>query len=125
MPTYNNNFPPLTVYRGVDVTIVNAEQLGAGNVSQRAAIGDGEARGPQPVTLTFTYASTPASVQYDIYAAWDDNFPASYTKVGSTTNTAGDQVTLQRAVAGGVNFRFILVKEVISPGVNATILVRQ
>ena len=109
----------------MDVTIVNNEQLGAGNNSQRAAMAAGR-RSPEPVTVTFAYASAPASVQYDIYVAWDDSLGfAGYTKVGSTTNVNGDQVTIQRSAAGGPNFRLLLVKEVISPGVNALVQVRQ
>jgi len=126
MPLYNNTFPPSAVGRGMDVTIVNAEQLGAGNNSQRAAITPVADTSPGPVTVTFAYATTPASVQYDIYVAWDDTLGFSgYTKIGSTTNVSGDQVTIQRGAAGGNNFRLLLVKEVISPGVNATVIVRQ
>jgi hypothetical protein len=125
MPLYSSSFPPYAVTRGIDVTIVNNEQLGAGNNSQRAAIAEPTGRSPEAVTVTFAYASVPASVQYDIYAAWDDTLGfAGYTKVGTTNNVNGDQVTLQRGVAGGNNFRLILVKEVISPGVNALVQVR-
>ena len=124
MSLYNNSFPPSACTRGMDVIIVNAEQLGTGNYSQRAAIADDAHRGPGPVTLTFSYASTPGSVEYDIYVGWDDSLgTAGYTKVGSTTNTSGDQVTIQRSA--GNNFRLVLVKEVTSPGVNATCQVRQ
>ena len=111
----------------MDVTIVNAEQLGAGNFSQRAAITPVADTTPGPVTLTFSYATVPASVEYDIYVAWDDSLGIAgytYTNV-KTTNVNGDQVTIQRNVAGGLNFRLILVKEVTSPGVNATVQVRQ
>ena len=125
MPLYETAQPPLAVWLGGDVTIVKAEQLGTGGVSERCAIGIQGTHLPRPVTVTFTYASVPSSVQYDIYAAWDDIYPGSYTKVGTTNNVNGDLVTLQRLAAGGVNFRFILVKEVISPGVNATVQVRQ
>lgn len=126
MPVYNGTFPPSAIYQGDQSVIVNAEQLGTGNFSQRAAIADKDGSLPRPVTVTFTYASAPVAVQYDIYAAWDDGTPpATWTKVGSTTNVNGDQVTLQRAVAGGNNFRFICVKEVTSPGVNATVKAQQ
>lgn len=126
MPLYNNANPPSSVGYGEQLAIVNAEQLGAGQFSQRAAIQDRPVGSVRPVLVTFTYASTPASVQYDIYGAWDDTSPAtSYTKIGTTNNVAGDQVTFNRAAAGGNDFRFILVREVISPGVNATVKVQQ
>jgi hypothetical protein len=58
--------------------------------------------------------------------AWDDTAPlTSYSKVGSSTGVTGDQVTLQRTAAGGANFRFLCLREVISPGVNATVKVQQ
>jgi hypothetical protein len=126
MPLYSNTNPPSSNNQGMDVVIVNAEQLGAGNFSQRAAIADKGTGVERAVLVTFTYATVPAAVQYDIYAGWDDTAPlTSYTKIGTTNNTAGDQVTLNRAAAGGNAFRFILVKEVISPGVNATVKVSQ
>jgi hypothetical protein len=117
---------PPSVGRGMDVVIVNNEQLGVGNNSQRAAITPIPGAPPCPVTVTFAYATVPASVQYDIYVAWDDSLGfAGYTKIGTTNNVNGDQVTIQRAVAGGLNFRLLLVKEVIPPGVAATVIVRQ
>lgn len=130
MSAYNNTNPPYSVAPGEQTSgvsnPVNNEQLGTNVFSQRVAIADAYGLPPRPVTLTFSYASTPGSVQYDIYVAWDDTAPlSSYTKVGSTTNTAGDQVTLQRAAAGGNQFRFVCVREVISPGVNATVKVQQ
>ena len=126
MPPYSNAVPPSSVYEGDQSIIVNAEQLGTNAFSQRAAIADKDGSLPRPVTVTFTYASAPSSVQYDIYVAWDDTAPlTSYTKVGSTTNVNGDQVTLQRTAAGGANFRFVCVREVVSPGVNATVKVQQ
>ncbi len=126
MPPYSNTYPPSSAAMGENVTIVNAEQLGAGIFSQRAAIADRGAGVERAVVVTFTYATVPAAVQYDIYVGWDDTAPlTSYTKVVSTANAAGDQVTLNRAAAGGNAFRFVLVKEVISPGVNATVKVQQ
>jgi hypothetical protein len=131
MPVYSNTFPPYSVAPGEQTSgvsnPVNNEQLGAGSpFSQRVAIADAYGLQPRPVTITFTYASTPGSVQYDIFGAWDDTAPlVSYTKIGTTNNVAGDQVTIQRAAAGGPNFRFICVREVISPGVNATVKVQQ
>ena len=126
MPLYSNTYPPTSVAFGEQATIVNAEQLGAGNFSQRVAIADKGMGVARPVLLTFTYATKPASVQYDIYAGWDDTSPTvSYTKIGTTNNVLGDQVTINRAAAGGNDFRFILVQEVISPGVNATVKVQQ
>ena len=123
MPLYNNSYPPSAATRGIDVTIVNAEQLGTNNFSQRAAIAEPTGRSPEAVTLTFSYASVPGAVEYDIYVGWDDTLgTAGYAKVGSTTNTAGDQVTIQRG--SGQNFRLVMVKEVTSPGVNATVQVR-
>jgi hypothetical protein len=124
LPLYNNTFPPYAVAFGDDATLVNAETLGAGNRSQRVAIADKSGVGPRPVTITFAYAVAPSSVQYDIYAAFDDT-PLAYGKIGSTTNVNGDQVTIQRAAAGGPNFRFILVQEVITPNQNATVKARQ
>lgn len=126
MPLYSNSFPPYSVGPGDQQTIVNAEQLGAGNFSQRVAIIDKAAGPVRPILLTFTYATVPGSVQYDIYAAWDDTSPTkTYTKIGSTTNVSGDQVSIIRNAAGGNHFRFLLVKEVIAPGVNATVKVQQ
>lgn len=125
MPLYETAQPPSACWPGGDVTIVKAEQLGAGQASERCAIPQDDSKQPRPVTVTFTYAGVPAAVQYDIYAAFDDIWPGSYTKVGTTNSVNGDQVTLQRLAAGGVNFRFLLVKEVTSPGVNATVQVRQ
>jgi hypothetical protein len=124
MPAYSNANPPFSVERGSQQAIVNAEVLGAGNFSSRVAIADKDTDSLVPVTVTFTYASTPAAVQYDIYVAWDDAL-ATYTKVGTTNNVNGDQVTIQRVGAGGINFRFLCVKEVVSPGVNATVQVRK
>lgn len=130
MPLYSNAAPPYSVGFGDQQTIVNAEQLttlgGASAFSQRVAIVDHMGGLVRPVLVTFTYATVPASVQYDIYAGWDDTAPlTSYTKIGSTTNVNGDQVTLNRAAAGGNHFRFLCVREVISPGVNATVKVQQ
>jgi hypothetical protein len=126
MPPYNNAVPPSSVHEGDSSVIVSGEQLGTNVFSLEVAIADKDGSLPRPVTVTFSYASTPTSVQYDIYVAWDDTAPlTSYTKVGSTTNVNGDQVTLQRNAAGGANFRFLCVREVISPGVNATVKVRQ
>ncbi len=137
MPLYNNAFPPYSVAPGEETSgasnLLNAEQLqnapgfGANtNFSQRVAITDPYGLPPRPIVLNFTYGSTPASVQYDIYAAWDDTAPlTSYTKIDSTNNVAGDQVTIQRGAAGGNQFRFLCVREVISPGVNATVKVQQ
>lgn len=128
MSVYNGTFPPSAIYEGdqTNPPIVNAEQLGVGNFSQRVNIADKDGSLPRPVLVTFTYATPPALVQYDIYVAWDDgNPPTTWTKVGSTTNVNGDQVTIQRAVASGPQFRFLCVKEVISPGVNATVKAQQ
>jgi hypothetical protein len=126
MPPYNNTVPPSSVCEGDSSAIVNAEQLGTNVFSLQVAIADKDGSLPRPVTVTFDYASAPSSVQYDIYVGWDDTAPlTSYTKVGTTTNVNGDQVTLQRNAAGGANFRFLCVREVISPGVNATVKVRQ
>jgi hypothetical protein len=126
MPAYTNTVPPSSVYEGDQSTVVNAEQLGTNVFSSRVAIADKDGSMPRPVTVTFSYATVPSSVEYDIYVGWDDIAPlTSYTKVGSTTNVNGDQVTMQRNVAGGANFRFLCVREVVSPGVNATVKVRQ
>lgn len=126
MPKYNNTYPPSSVGFGDNVTIVSAEQLGAGIYSQRAAIADRSGSQFKPICVSFSYATVPSSVQYDIYIAMFDTGPTiSYTKVGSTTNVNGDQVTLNRAAAGGNDFRFLCVLEVISPGVNATVVVSQ
>lgn len=120
MPLYNNSTPPFAVAQGEKQNIVNAESLGAGNRSQRVAIADKGTGFLRPVTVTFDYVGVPAAVQYDIYAAWTDA-PGSYGKVGTTNNVNGDQVTIQRGAAGGPNFKFILVQEVIAPNVNATV----
>ena len=126
MPAYDNTYPPTSVAFGEQATIVNAEQLGLGKFSQRVAIADKGMGVQRAILLTFTYATVPASVEYDIFVAWDDTSPTtSYTNIGKTTNVNGDQVTINRAAAGGNDFRFVLVKEVISPGVNATVKVQQ
>jgi hypothetical protein len=116
-------------------TVVNNERLsqlaGFGtppqyNFSQRVAISDKSGGGRKPVILNFSYATVPASVQYDIYVSMEDDPPLiGYTKVGSTTNVNGDQVTLQREAAGGNMFRFVCVREVGDPGVLATVDVSQ
>ena len=94
--------------------------------AQRVAIADKGMGVQRAILLTFTYATVPASLEYDIFVAWDDTSPTtSYTNIGKTTNVNGDQVTINRAAAGGNDFRFVLVKEVISPGVNATVKVQQ
>lgn len=125
-PAYENTQPPYSVGWGQSQAIVNAEQLGTNVFSERVAIADKAPGYIRPILVTFTYATVPTAVQYDIYAAWDDTGPTiSYTKIGSTTNTAGDQVTINRNAAGGNAFRFLLVREVISPGVNATVKVNQ
>src|SRR5271165_209441 len=127
MPLYSNSVPPSAVAKGLDVVIVSAEQLGAGNFSSRAAIGADRNNFDDPITLTFTYATVPSSVEYDIYVAFDDSAGITnyaYTSL-KTTNVNGDQVTIQRAAVGGINFRFVCVKEVTSPGVNATVTVRK
>ena len=72
MPPYNNAVPPSSVYEGDSSVIVNAEQLGTNVFSLQVAIADKDGSLPRPVTVTFTYASAPSSVQYDIYVAWDD-----------------------------------------------------
>jgi hypothetical protein len=125
MPLYNNTYPPNSIAPGEEATLVNNEQLGAGNFSQRVAIADAYGMMPRPIVLAFSYASAPAAVEYDIFVALDDNGVLSYSNVGKTTNPLGDQVTIERAAAGGPQFSFICVKEVISPGVNATATVQQ
>jgi hypothetical protein len=135
MPLYKLPAECHSVAQGEQETIVKAERLsqltGYGlppqfNFSQRVAIQDKESGTPRPVVITFTYATVPASVQYDIYVALDDTAPlTSYTKVGSTANVNGDQVTLQRLAAGGNQFRFVCVREVVDPGVLATVKVQQ
>lgn len=128
MPVYSNSFPPYSISPGdLPATLVSAEQLTTNKFSSRVAIQDPPGFPLRPVVVTFTYASAPSSVQYDIYVAMDDSagVPGNYTKVGSTTNTAGDQVTFDRGAAGANQFKFICVKEVISPGVNATVNIYQ
>ena len=142
MPLYPTLFatqPPSSVTRSGDtVTIVNAEQLGVGNYSQRAAVGDSIGDATRPITLTFTYndavtgtLAAPGAVEYDIFVAWVDSLPPTlWTNIGKTTNVAGDQVTIQRGAAGGQQFKFVLVQEVTTPTndaasnkVNATVVV--
>ena len=126
MPLYNNTYPPYSIGQGEGSPLVKAEQLGAGNFSSRVAISSRGGSQARPIVVYFIYATQPASVQYDIYVAVvDDTGIAGYTKVGSTTNVSGDQVTLNMAAAGGNSFRFLCVKEVISPGVNATVTAHQ
>lgn len=100
----------------------NASSSATNNFSEPVAIADSPARDPTPIVITFSYASVPSSVQYDIFVAMIDGPPlTNYTKIGSTTNVNGDQVTIQRSAAGGNHFRFVCVREVIAPGVNATV----
>jgi hypothetical protein len=113
--------PPLVCPGDQGFPILSVETLGAGIFSQRVAILD-RAHSLRPVLVSFFYSDSggvnvvvPGAVQYDIYGAMEDLLPGHYTKIGSTTNTAGDQVTIQRSAAGGPQFRFILVKEVITP----------
>jgi len=122
MPVYNNAFPPYSVAPGEEGVLLNNETIGAGNFSQRVAIADPYGLPPRPVVVSFSYATPPAAVQYDIYVAQDDGSPLlNYTKIGSSTNPLGDQVTLQRGAAGGNQFIFICVREVITPGTLATV----
>src|ERR1700693_3220701 len=124
MPAYSNTFPPYSISHGDQQQIVSNEQLGATNFSQRVAIADKDVDNPAPVTLTFAYASAPAAVEYDIYVAWDDVL-TSYRNIGKSTNVNGEDVTIQRVGPAQINFRFICVKEVVSPGVNATVTARK
>ena len=131
MPAFDINAGVKSICQGTGLKLLSAEQLGAGVYSIAAAIQDKDGSSPRPITVTFSYASTPGSVEYDIYGAWDYTNPAltvppsTWTKLGSTTNVNGDQVTLIRDAAGGLNFRFICVYEKTSPGVNATVEARQ
>jgi hypothetical protein len=124
MPLYNTQVPPSCVNPGDDTVIVNNEQLGANNFSQQVncpgAGGDAPYGFTSNVALVFTYASAPAAVEYDIYVAMHD-VAAEYVKVGQTTNVNGDLVTI--AAITSQKFRFVRVKEVTSPGVNATVKV--
>jgi hypothetical protein len=99
--------------------------IGTGNFSQPVCVTDYERGFTRPVVLNFFYASVPESVEYDIYVAQfntDPNAsPSQWTKIGSTTNTAGDQVTLVRSGAGSQQFEFVCVKEVTSPSVATTV----
>lgn len=125
MPAYSSTNACYSVGPGHRRTIVNAESLGAGIYSERVAIADKDGGPLRPVVVTFTYSAAPASVQYDIYVAWDD-ISASYTNVATTTNVNGEQVTIQREGAGQINFRFLRVREVVVPtGQTATVAVRQ
>jgi hypothetical protein len=130
MPLFNLSSPPYSIAQGETTSgaerLVANEQLGTNNFSAAVAIADKGTGSVRPVVVTFSYASTPAAVQYDIYIAWDYlTPPGTWTKIGSTNNVNGDQVTIQRAAAGGPHFRFVCVKEVISPGVNAIVKVNQ
>ena len=130
MPLFNVSVPPYFIAEGETTSslerLVANEQLGAGNFSSAVAIADKSSGALRPVVITFNYAGVPGAVQYDIYVAWDYlTPPGTWTKVGTTNNVNGDQVTLQRAAAGGNHFRFVCVREVISPGVNAIVKVNQ
>jgi hypothetical protein len=118
MPAYNAQSPPKAVYPGDEETIVNAEQLGANNASQQVAIPIRDVV-QGPVSVTFSYASPPAAVSYDVQVANDDA-AANYLKIGNTTNVNGDRIDIN-TLAGGFRFRFLRVVERTSPGVNATI----
>ena len=129
MPAYENTQPPYSVARGDVQAIVNAQQLGSGNFSERVAIAQQDGNPPGPLSLSFSYASTPSSVEYDVYVSVDDTIApgtagSKYIKIGSTTNVNGDLVAIN-TLAGGYRFRFLCVKEVTSPGVNATVKVQQ
>ena len=131
MPLYENTQPPYSVAPGeFPATIVSPSDgtttLGAGNYSERVAIADPYGMEPRPVTVATSFATVPSSTEYDIYGALDDSAPpAAWILLGKMTNTAGDQVTLQRVGPGGESFRFICVKEITSPGVKTTVTVRQ
>ena len=130
MPIYSNATPPYSVGEGWGQEIISISDgsgtLGLGNFSQRVAIQSVGGSQQRPVAVTFVYTTPPASVQYDIYVAVKDSSgTALYTKVGSTTNVNGDQVTLNMAAAAGNFFRFLCVKEVISPGVTTVVAVYQ
>lgn len=101
--------------------------LGTGNYSRVVNITDYIAGFPRPVLIGFNYASVPSSTEYDIYVSQTNTdprvSPSTWTNIGKTTNTAGDQVTLQRGAAGGNQFNFLCVKEVTSPGVLTSVTV--
>lgn len=132
MPAFNLNQSLYAVSEGDSVNIVNNEQLGTGVYSQPVAIADKSPGVQRAITLVFSYGgaplSQPSSVEYDLYVGFSNTLPPTqWTKVGSTTNVAGDQVTLNRNAAGGNGFRFICVLEKVSPGANnlATVSVNQ
>src|SRR5256885_16193263 len=113
MPTYaaTSGPPPFSVSPGDIQAIVSAEQLGAGATSARVAMAPPYGL-PTPVSVTFSYASVPAAVSYDIQVANED-VDANYIKVGNTTNVNGDRVDIN-TVTGGLKFKFLRVKEVTS-----------
>lgn len=118
MPAYNTVSPPYSASDGDIAILVNNEQLGAGKTSQQVAISQPYGL-PHPVSLTFSYAGVPAAVSYDIQVANED-VDSAYIKVGNTTNVNGDRVDIN-TMSGGLKFKFVRVKEVTPPGVNATV----
>ena len=72
MPVYEDKQPPYAVFRGDVQKIVNAEQLGSGNFSERIAVAQQDGNPPGPLAVSFSYASAPSAVEYDIYIAADD-----------------------------------------------------
>jgi len=129
MTKYNTELPVFHVGgTGDSVQLVSpgdGNGIGADNFSQPVNVTDYMRDTARPIVLNFFYESAPGSVSYEIYVAQFNTDPTAnpsqWTKVATTTNTAGDQVTLQRAGAGAQQFRFVCVKEVTSPGVAATI----
>jgi len=120
MPLYGSLTLATELFPGDLGTIVNAEQLGTGGKSERVAFGRPSGF-LQPVSVTFSYATVPAAVSYDIQVANED-VDALYIKIGNTTNVNGDRVDIN-TLTGGLNFNFLRVKEITSPGVNATVKV--
>lgn len=131
MPLSSIAQPPTYIAPGEgSALLLNAEYLGAGKYSQIVAIADKDNGVRAPIYLNFKYASVPSSVEYDIYVSMyftDPNAsPSTWSKLTATaTNTAGDQITIDRAVASGVSFKFLCVLEKTSPAVNATVEIWQ
>lgn len=118
MPAYGSNPGIYSVGPGDRQLLLNAEQLGTNKTSVAVAIQQAAAAAKsRSISVEFNYASVPGSVSYDIQAANKD-VDSDYRKIGNTTNVNGDRVDI---AMGSFNFNFIRVKELTSPGVNATV----
>jgi hypothetical protein len=120
MPLYGSVQTSVAIAENEPFNLVNNEQLGVGNKSVQVCFQRHYGL-PENVAVDLSYATPPSSVQYDIQVAIND-VEALYRTVYSSTKTAGELVSVNM-LQGGLKYRFLRVKETISPGVNATVTV--